>query len=273
MRSEDKREVSFSSVSSRVSRPAFTVSFGGIKIKSSLRSNPMIVENTSRSNESGFSKFKRVKVIEFIVESASAVYYNSRRVQSPTPGLALGIDVTSSAKGSDFEIMDFEYIYLCTIYSFRPKKLIGMTLEATKQCDMRIVKEIANNYLQPPLILVGKSMGLRVSCMVAAEDGAKASAVVFLGYPLKGTKEAIQDAPLLQLEVPTMFVQCAVLDCLKWKWHLYYHKIPAPCHREHHSQPADSWARGLEHSVGIIDLMRQNKYKNETRWKQEGPKL
>nr|GEV31356.1 KAT8 regulatory NSL complex subunit 3-like [Tanacetum cinerariifolium] len=47
----------------------------------------------------------------------------------------------------------------------------------------------------------------RVSCMVAAEDGIEASAVVCLGYPLKGTKAAIRDAPLLQLEVPTMFVQ------------------------------------------------------------------
>ncbi|GJR93399.1 KAT8 regulatory NSL complex subunit 3 [Tanacetum coccineum] len=68
-----------------------------------------------------------------------------------------------------------------------------------------IVKEIANKYLQPPLILVGKSMGS--SCMVDVEDGAKAFAVVCLGYPLKGTKGAIRDAPLLQLEVPTMFVQ------------------------------------------------------------------
>ncbi|GJZ91996.1 KAT8 regulatory NSL complex subunit 3 [Tanacetum coccineum] len=73
-----------------------------------------------------------------------------------------------------------------------------------------IVKEIANKYLQPPLILVGKSMGS--SCMVAVEDGAKASAVVCLGYPLKGTKGAIRDAPLLQLKVPTMFVQSHLLD-------------------------------------------------------------
>ncbi|GJU39624.1 zinc finger, RING/FYVE/PHD-type containing protein [Tanacetum coccineum] len=46
-----------------------------------------------------------------------------------------------------------------------------------------------------------------VSCMVATEDGAKASVVVCLGYSLKGTKGAIRDAPLLQLEVPIMFVQ------------------------------------------------------------------
>ncbi|GJW80377.1 KAT8 regulatory NSL complex subunit 3 [Tanacetum coccineum] len=46
-------------------------------------------------------------------------------------------------------------------------------------------KENANSIATCHIILVGKSMGSRVSCMVAAEDGIEASAVVCLGYPLK----------------------------------------------------------------------------------------
>ncbi|GKC44019.1 KAT8 regulatory NSL complex subunit 3, partial [Tanacetum coccineum] len=104
------------------------------------------------------------------------------RIQSPTPGLALELMI-----------------------SIRKGRKPPPKAENLVEFHSGIVKEIANKYLQPPLILVGKSMGS--SCMVAVEDGAKAFAVVCLGYPLKGTKGAIRDAPLLQLEVPTMFVQ------------------------------------------------------------------
>ncbi|GJT07555.1 hypothetical protein Tco_0842017 [Tanacetum coccineum] len=45
------------------------------------------------------------------------------------------------------------------------------------------------------------------SCMVAADDGIEASAVVCLRHPLKGTKGAIRGAPLLQFEVSTVYVQ------------------------------------------------------------------
>ncbi|GJV00800.1 KAT8 regulatory NSL complex subunit 3 [Tanacetum coccineum] len=95
-------------------------------------------------------------------------------IQSPTPGLALELMI-----------------------SIRKGRKPPPKAEKLVEFHSSIVVEIANKYLQPPLILVGKSMGSRVSCMVAAEDGAKASAVVCLGYPLKGTKGAIQDAPLL----------------------------------------------------------------------------
>ncbi|GJY25392.1 hypothetical protein Tco_0400118, partial [Tanacetum coccineum] len=46
-----------------------------------------------------------------------------------------------------------------------------------------------------------------VSCMVAADDGIEVSAGVCLRHPLKGTKGVIRGAPLLQLEVSTMYVQ------------------------------------------------------------------
>ncbi|PWA88060.1 alpha/beta-Hydrolases superfamily protein [Artemisia annua] len=98
------------------------------------------------------------------------------------------------------EVVTFDYPYISARKP--PPKA-----EKLVEFHAGIVKEIANKYPQHPLILVGKSMGSRVSCMVAAEEGIEASAVVCLGYPLKGTKGAIRDAPLLQLEVPTMFVQ------------------------------------------------------------------
>ncbi|KAH7839259.1 hypothetical protein Vadar_001886 [Vaccinium darrowii] len=47
----------------------------------------------------------------------------------------------------------------------------------------------------------------KVSCMVAGQEGVAASAVVCLGYPLKGMNGAVRDETLLQLTVPTMFVQ------------------------------------------------------------------
>ncbi|KAI3505288.1 hypothetical protein L1887_27335 [Cichorium endivia] len=98
------------------------------------------------------------------------------------------------------EVVTFDYPY---ISGRKPPP------KAEKLVDFHsnFVKKIAAKYPKHPLILVGKSMGSRVSCMVAAENDIKASAVVCLGYPLKGTKGAIRDEPLLELNVPTMFVQ------------------------------------------------------------------
>ncbi|KAL8210055.1 hypothetical protein R6Q57_006787 [Mikania cordata] len=98
------------------------------------------------------------------------------------------------------EVVTFDYPY---ISKRKPPP------KAEKLIDFHsdFVKTIAAKYPQHPLILVGKSMGSRVSCMVAAENDIRAAAVVCLGYPLKGSKGAIRDQPLLQLTVPTMFVQ------------------------------------------------------------------
>lgn len=70
-----------------------------------------------------------------------------------------------------------------------------------------IVKKTTDKYPAHPLILAGKSMGSRVSCMVAAEVDIDASAVICLGYPLKAMGGAVRDETLLQLTVPVMFVQ------------------------------------------------------------------
>lgn len=58
-----------------------------------------------------------------------------------------------------------------------------------------------------PVFLVGKSMGSRVGCHLAAEE--PVDGLICLGYPLKGAgKQAkIRDEVLLQLETPILFVQ------------------------------------------------------------------
>ncbi|RZC13656.1 hypothetical protein D0Y65_012984 [Glycine soja] len=50
-------------------------------------------------------------------------------------------------------------------------------------------------------------MDHRVGCMVACMKDINVSAVVCLGYPLKGINGAVRDETLLQLTVPTKFVQ------------------------------------------------------------------
>ncbi|KAL0312479.1 UNVERIFIED_CONTAM: hypothetical protein Sradi_5647200 [Sesamum radiatum] len=70
-----------------------------------------------------------------------------------------------------------------------------------------IVEKTLAKYPGHPLVLAGKSMGSRVSCMVAGEKDITVSAVVCLGYPLKGMNGAMRDEILLQLKVPVMFVQ------------------------------------------------------------------
>jgi predicted alpha/beta-hydrolase family hydrolase len=56
-----------------------------------------------------------------------------------------------------------------------------------------------------PVVLVGKSMGSRIGCHVAVED--PVSAVVCLGYPLRGPKGDLRSEVLLALRTPVLFVQ------------------------------------------------------------------
>jgi predicted alpha/beta-hydrolase family hydrolase len=60
---------------------------------------------------------------------------------------------------------------------------------------------------QDSIVLVGKSMGSRVSCHVALEE--KVRAVVCLGYPLcgMGDRKKMRDEVLLELRTPILFVQ------------------------------------------------------------------
>lgn len=61
------------------------------------------------------------------------------------------------------------------------------------------------------VVLVGKSMGSRIGCHVAAEAAAnqqeRPRALVCLGYPLVGTNGAVRDQVLLALDTPILFIQ------------------------------------------------------------------
>ncbi|KAI3693674.1 hypothetical protein L1987_76623 [Smallanthus sonchifolius] len=99
------------------------------------------------------------------------------------------------------EVVTFDYPYVNAGRKAAPgpEKLVGFHSD--------IVRKAAAKYPEHPLILAGKSMGSKISCMVAAENDIEASAVVCLGYPLRATNGAIRDEPLLELTVPIMFVQ------------------------------------------------------------------
>ncbi|KAL5552338.1 hypothetical protein UlMin_002514 [Ulmus minor] len=92
------------------------------------------------------------------------------------------------------EVVTFDYPYIT-----KAEKLVN--------CHEEVVKEAVAKYPGHPLVLAGKSLGSRVSCMVACKEDISASAIICLGYPLKGIGGALRDEILLQLQVPIMFVQ------------------------------------------------------------------
>ncbi|KAL3635678.1 hypothetical protein CASFOL_020225 [Castilleja foliolosa] len=100
------------------------------------------------------------------------------------------------------EVVTFDYPYITGGKRRAPPKAEKLV---DFHCD--IVKKTMAKYPGHPVVLAGKSMGSRVSCMVAGEKDITASAVICLGYPLKGMKGAMRDETLLKLTIPVMFVQ------------------------------------------------------------------
>lgn len=100
------------------------------------------------------------------------------------------------------EVVTFDYPYISGGKKRAPPKA-----EKLVEFHSDVVKRTMAKYPNHPLILVGKSMGSRVSCMVAMNEDIHASAIVCLGYPLKGMNGAVRDETLLQLKAPIMFVQ------------------------------------------------------------------
>ncbi|CAM0957364.1 unnamed protein product [Alopecurus aequalis] len=100
------------------------------------------------------------------------------------------------------EVVIFDYPYMSGGKRRPPPK-------ADKLVDhhLSVVKNAVTEHPGHPLVLMGKSMGSRVSCMVASSDDINVSAVICLGYPLKGAKGVLRDEILLKLTTPTMFVQ------------------------------------------------------------------
>ncbi|XP_022721214.1 KAT8 regulatory NSL complex subunit 3 isoform X2 [Durio zibethinus] len=91
------------------------------------------------------------------------------------------------------EVVTFDYPYISGGKRKAPPK-------AEKLIDFHsdIVKNAVSKYPGHPLVLAGKSMGSRISCMVAGREDIAASLIVCLGYPLKGTKDSL--CPLEKLE-------------------------------------------------------------------------
>lgn len=100
------------------------------------------------------------------------------------------------------EVVTFDYPYISGGKRRAPPKA-----EKLVEHHLEVVKDAVQKHHGHPLVLVGKSMGSRVSCMVANKDGTNISAIICLGYPLKGMNGSVRDETLLQLTVPTMFVQ------------------------------------------------------------------
>lgn len=83
--------------------------------------------------------------------------------------------------------------------SSRPDPLPTLT---TTHIDALVA---GRNELGNEAILIGKSMGGRISCHVAVTEACRA--VVCMGYPLRGTNGKLRDQVLLECPAPILFVQ------------------------------------------------------------------
>jgi predicted alpha/beta-hydrolase family hydrolase len=76
------------------------------------------------------------------------------------------------------------------------------------EAHVTALRDLAALSPSAPIVLVGKSMGGRIGCHVAAERPTEVAAIVCLGYPLKsGASGALRDEVLLRLRTPILFVQ------------------------------------------------------------------
>jgi predicted alpha/beta-hydrolase family hydrolase len=103
----------------------------------------------------------------------------------------------------DVQTFDYPYMRAGRKTPDRPPVLLAAHAEALDQARQRA---------QGSIVLIGKSMGSRIGCHVAAETAADATTpglrLVCLGYPLKaGGSGAIRDQVLLALRTPILFVQ------------------------------------------------------------------
>jgi predicted alpha/beta-hydrolase family hydrolase len=101
----------------------------------------------------------------------------------------------------DVETFDYPYMRAGRKTPDRPPVLLAAHAEALEQARQRA---------QGPIVLIGKSMGSRIGCHVAAERAGDDPGLrlVCLGYPLKaGGSGAVRDQVLLALRTPILFVQ------------------------------------------------------------------
>jgi len=101
----------------------------------------------------------------------------------------------------DVQTFDYPYMRAGRKTPDRPPVLLAAHAEALEQARQRA---------QGPIVLIGKSMGSRIGCHVAAEQAGDVPdlRLVCLGYPLKaGGSGALRDQVLLALRTPILFVQ------------------------------------------------------------------
>lgn len=114
------------------------------------------------------------------------------------------------------EVVTFDYPYCANGKKGAPPKA-----EKLVDSHKEEIKKAMSRHPGHPLVLVGKSMGARVSCMVAGQEDFEVAAVVCLGYPLKGANGALRDQTLLELKAPVLLVQgrkdslCSLTDLEK----------------------------------------------------------
>jgi len=99
-------------------------------------------------------------------------------------------------------VISFDYPYLAG-----EKKKATPRAETLCGFHREQIKQAMSEHPGHPIVLAGKSMGSRVSCMLAAKVEEAPDAVVCLGYPLKGINGKLRDETLLQVKCPIIFVQ------------------------------------------------------------------
>ncbi|KAL3844491.1 hypothetical protein ACJIZ3_001894 [Penstemon smallii] len=151
-------------------------------------------ENSTKTEEISEEKEKKEK-------TPVIVFAHGAGAPSSSDWMIRWKDMLSKALNA-IEVVTFDYPYISGGKKRAPPKAEKLV---EFHCD--IVRKTMAKYPCHPLVLAGKSMGSRVSCMVSGEKDIAASAIVCLGYPLKGMNGAVRDETLLKLTVPVMFVQ------------------------------------------------------------------
>lgn len=150
------------------------------------------------------------------------------------PGVA-GLRSRLAARGH--RVMTFEYAYRAVgrPYPDRQPKLLAVHRAAAQ----RLRDEVGDN-----LVLAGRSMGGRVSTILAAE-GEPCAAVVVYGYPLHpaGKPERLRIEHLPLVGVPTLYIS-GDRDALAHPDLIRRHLVPLPT-------ATVTWIAGADHSFRL----------------------
>ncbi|KAG0626244.1 hypothetical protein M758_2G114100 [Ceratodon purpureus] len=154
------------------------------------------------SKVSKVSKVAKVKIDPAKADVPLLVFAHGAGAPSSHEWMVRWKKLLGEATGA-VEVVTFDYPYCANGKKGAPpkaEKLVG--------CHKEEIEKAMSRHPGHPVVLVGKSMGSRVSCMVAGQEDVDVAAVVCLGYPLKvAHKNELRDKPLLELKAPVLFVQ------------------------------------------------------------------